>query len=457
VNQLILSDKYYVIVGGGLTGRSLARHLSKEGCRYIVFDSRLDESIRRNIQSIDKNIQVYLGTITSGVLAGAEEIFISPGVSLNSDFLNEAREYGVKISGDIDLFLRKNTLPVVGITGSNGKTTVTTMVSEVFALSGLNVAVGGNIGTPALELLNKQADVVILELSSFQLETISKANLNVACILNVSADHMDRYESMHDYFCSKQRVYFGAKNVVYNLEDPLTVPPMVSGVRRIGFSAKSNLEENETQYIYDLATATINRKKKRHQEVLFKRCDIRLPGLHNVKNVLALLAICDAMSVSYKFALEYVKEFSGLAHRCEPVKTLENVTFINDSKATNIGAASSAVLSLKDEYNQVFLIAGGDGKGADFEELAQEISQYVEVIFVFGRDAEKISYAMPDTVFCIHANSLLDATTKAYEQAKKTIGMNLVLLSPACASFDMFSGYEDRGNQFKSIVQELAA
>lgn len=458
MSDLISSDKYVVVVGAGLTGQSLVRYLSQRHRRYFVFDSRDDSSLVDEIKKIDSSAEVYLNSIPESIVANAQEIILSPGVAKSSDFLHVAIENHVPIVGDIDLFLRENTAPVVGITGSNGKTTVTTMVAETFKLSGKKVAVGGNIGTPALDLLGLDSDIVVLELSSFQLETVLNAKLDVACILNVTPDHMDRYASFMDYFSAKQRIYFGAKAVVYNLDDSLTIPPKIDSVARYGFSEFSNKEDNEIQFVYDKVSDQVLRESK----TLCDRKAIRLQGTHNVKNALALFAICEAVGVDLSYAHQYLAQFSGLPHRCEMVRRISSTAFINDSKATNVGATVSAISSLGDDYQDIVLIAGGEAKGADFSLLASVLSGLCAVVLI-GTDAKKIAAVLPSDTTIIFSSSLKDAVNSSYQTlldkgaAKKSSSSSLVLLSPACASFDMFDSFEDRGEQFKRYVKEIAA
>ena len=456
MNNLISSDNYCVIVGAGLTGQSIAHYFSRIGQRYCVFDTRGDEELRIPFLQIDSDVRVYLEDIDADIFLGAAEIIMSPGVPRDLPIFAEAIKCGVSFVGDVELFLRhvrkeNSEAKVVGITGSNGKTTVTTLVDLVLNNYGAKVAVGGNIGVPALELLHKPADIYVLELSSFQLESIKKAELDVAVVLNVTPDHMDRYASLAHYVMAKQRIYWGAKNIVYNLNDTLTVPPVVPGVKRFGFATSVKHEKNEIQYVYN----TDSQEVYREGVSIFEKKNMRLQGLHNIQNAMALFAICNALEVPHIFAEQVLNDFAGLAHRCEWVACYGGMTFINDSKATNVGASISALRGLAPDFDRVILIAGGDGKSADFLELANVISETVHKLVLFGRDAQRIEASVNQRVETHNVQTLTSAVSQSIVLAKEMGSTNtLILLSPACASLDMFKNYEERGVQFKMLVQE---
>lgn len=454
MNNLISSDNYCVIVGAGLTGQSVAHYFSRIGQRYCVFDTRDNEELRAPFLQINSDVRVYLGDIDADILLGATEIVISPGVSRDLPVFAEAIKQGVSFVGDVELFLRyvrkaSHDTKVVGITGSNGKTTVTTLVDLVLKKYGAKVAVGGNIGVPALDLLHAHADIYVLELSSFQLESIKKAELDVAVVLNVTPDHMDRYASLAHYVMAKQRIYWGAKNIVYNLNDTLTVPPAVPGVKRFGFSTVVKHEKNEIQYVYNANSQQVCREGVN----IFEKQNMRLQGLHNIQNAMALFAICDALGVSHVFVEQVLKDFVGLEHRCEWVTCYDGMTFINDSKATNVGASISALRGLTPDFEHIILIAGGDGKSADFLELADVISETVHDLVLFGHDALRIDASVNQRVKTYCVSTLADAVNQSLALAKEVSSANtLILLSPACASLDMFQNYEERGVQFKTLA-----
>lgn len=456
MNNLISSDNYCVIVGAGLTGQSVAHYFSRIGQRYCVFDTRDDGELRIPFLQIDRDVRVYLGKMDVDIFLDAAEVIISPGVSRYLPIFAEAMKRGVSFVGDVELFLRhvrkeNHEAKVVGITGSNGKTTVTTLVSLMLNNYGAKVAVGGNIGVPALDLLHNHADIYVLELSSFQLESIKKAELDVAVVLNVTPDHMDRYESLAHYVMAKQRIYWGAKSIVYNLNDTLTVPPVVPGVARFGFSTSIKHEKHEIQYVYNVDSQEIYREGVS----IFEKKNMRLQGLHNVQNAMALFAICNALDIPHVFAEHVLNDFAGLAHRCEWVACYDGMTFINDSKATNVGASISALRGLSPDFDRVILIAGGDGKSADFLELADVIDETVDGLVLFGHDALRIDDSVNQRVETYCVRTLTGAVDQSLALAKEMDSANtLILLSPACASLDMFKNYEERGEQFKMLVQK---
>ncbi len=446
----IASDKYYVVVGLGLTGLSVVHYLHARNLKFCVVDTRENPPGLKELQDNFPAVPVYLKNFDSEVLLNAYALVLSPGVDRNEKFIRVVIDKGVAITSDVELFLKETKSKVVGVTGSNGKSTVVTLLGKIAEAQGLSSAVGGNIGVPALDLLSEKLDWVILELSSFQLENIKKANLEIACVLNVSSDHMDRHVNMEAYFRAKQRIYFGAKKIVYNLEDQLTIPPRVEGVSRAGFSLRKSREENETQFWFDVTNRSLMCKRGE----LLRYADMQIKGLHNVANALAVIAICEFMNIDSKVVVEQLKSFRGLPHRSEWVKEWDGVTYVNDSKATNVGAAEAAVLGLKDEYANVVLIAGGDGKGADFTSLAELIRKYVSALILIGRDGELIAKVVGDSVEKFYAINMLSAVEVAKKIAKPG---SLVLLSPACASFDMYSGYEERGREFVKAVETLCA
>ena len=459
MNNLISSDNYSVIVGAGLTGQSVARYFSRIGHRYCVFDTRVNEELRSPFLKINSDTRVYLGEIDQNILLGAKEIVISPGVPRESSVFIEAIKSGISFVGDIELFLRVvktdvNKPKVIGITGSNGKTTVTTLVGLTAEASGAKVGVGGNIGVPALDLLAYHHDIYVLELSSFQLESIKRAELDVAVVLNVTPDHMDRYASLAHYVMAKQRIYWGSKNIVYNLNDMLTIPPKVPGVTRLGFSTSVKHEKNEVQYQYNQNEQVILREGS----VVFDRHTMKLQGVHNVQNAMALFAICEAVGIPHIYAQQVLTDFRGLEHRCEWVASHNGITCINDSKATNVGASISALRGLSSDYDRVVLIAGGDAKSADFSEFANVVCATVSELVLFGQDAPSIHAAVNNRIATVCVSTLNDAVSHSFNTAKKNIGLTtLILLSPACASLDMFKNYEQRGQLFKTLVQGVLA
>lgn len=446
---LIASDKISVVVGLGVTGLSIARFLQRNNVRFMLMDSRENPPGLVEFKQRFTDVPLLLGPLDAAVLADASEIIISPGLSLKTPEIAAAIDAGVKVIGDVELFAREVTAPVIAITGSNAKTTVTTLVGEMAIAAGLRTAVGGNIGTPVLDMLDSEIELYVLELSSFQLETTYSLKPKAATILNLTADHMDRYDSLLDYHRAKQRIYFGADNIVVNRDDPLTQAPLAEGVRcwsfglsapdRHGFGVVRRQQQSMLAYEFN---------------DLLSVAELKLRGQHNIANVLAALALGYAAELPLESMLDTLKNFQGLPHRCQWVASINNVDYINDSKATNVGATLAALKGFGQSLPNIILIAGGEGKGADFSLLKGELAKHVTLLILIGRDAKQIAAAVDNVVNTVFVESLQDAVTVAKQNAEKG---NVVLLSPACASFDMFSGYEDRGNQFIEVVHREVA
>lgn len=451
--NLIATDKQTVIFGLGQTGVSVARYLLKRGTTFTIVDSRENPPGISELREFAPDVRVITGPLDEAVknfFSEAAEIVISPGLPRTEPVLQKAIENNVPLVGDIALFLREAKVPVIGITGSNGKTTVATLMGLVAARAGINVAVAGNIGVPALDVLDATVELYVLELSSFQLESLSSANLSVACVLNVSEDHMDRYDSLPQYCMAKQRIFWGAKKVVYNLDDRLTQPPVVSGVSRFGFSLENKVEDGEQKYWWDRRTKAL----VCNGEALLTSSELTMFGIHNIANALAVLALCDAAKIARDAAVVVLREFTGLPHRCQWVAKHNGVTYINDSKATNVGAAIAAITGMEEDFDSITLIVGGDGKGADFRDLACAINERgVQRLICIGRDGPNIAALVGEAIEKQFACSMKDAVLLASQLSPSD---SVVLLSPACASFDMFSGYEDRGEQFVRAVGALA-
>jgi UDP-N-acetylmuramoylalanine--D-glutamate ligase len=448
VSALIGSSRSRVIVGLGKTGMSCVRFLAEKQLSFKVMDTRDNppgiEELRRDYP----HVAVHLGGFNQDWLMSADELIVSPGIALSTPEITEAVAAGADVAGDVELFCREAGQPVVAITGSNGKSTVTTLLGEMVQAAGIKAAVGGNIGTPALELLRESGvDLYILELSSFQLETTHSLHAVAATILNVSPDHMDRYPSMVDYHRAKQRIYRGCKTAVYNKQDPLTVPLLPQATAATAFtSGKPDL--HDFGLIDDEEGAWLCKGVKR----LLNASSMKLPGKHNQLNALSALALGEAVGVSLESMLEVLKEFKGLEHRCQWVAEKDGVVWINDSKATNVGASVAAIEGLGQTLSgKIILIAGGDGKGADFQELRQPLKNYGREVVLIGRDGPDIEKAVKDVVSVKFSSDLRAAIDRAAEVSESG---DLVLLAPACASFDMFASFERRGEQFSAMVRE---
>jgi UDP-N-acetylmuramoylalanine--D-glutamate ligase len=446
VSQMIATSKVKAIIGTGITGVSVARFLARQQQAFILLDTR---SAPPNLAAIHQEfpgVNVECGELDVNTLMACDEIIVSPGVAIATPAIAQAKAAGIPVVGDIELFVCYAKAPIVAITGSNAKSTVTSLVGEMAKTAGLRVAVGGNLGTPALELLADDIQLYVMELSSFQLETVTMLKAKVATILNISADHLDRYPDMRAYILAKLRVYFGAEHIVVNRNDVLTHPPLAAGVKPIYFGGKADfgsfglLEENGEEYLAKNLTP------------LMPARELKISGRHNVDNALAALALGDAAGIPIPAMLDTLKHFRGLRHRCEFVASIRGVDFYNDSKGTNIGATLAAIKGLARNPASLVLIAGGEGKGQDFTELNPALVASNVRLVLIGRDAPLIANAVGDQVPVTFADSLQDAIHKSLSQAKPG---DAVLLSPACASFDMFKNYEDRGEKFCAAVREL--
>lgn len=444
--NLIASSQLTIVVGLGVSGLSAARYLQKSNKQFAMMDSRESPPNVEVFKEEFKGVSLRLGSLDTELLCSANEIVLSPGVSLKTPEIQVAIEVGVKVVGDVELFAREVAAPVIAITGSNAKTTVTTLVGDMAKSCGIKVAVGGNIGRPALDLLEDNAELYILELSSFQLETTSSLKPEVATILNISEDHMDRYDSLMDYFRAKQRIYWGAKKVVFNRDDKLTQPPVAADVDYLSFGAGRS-DRNEFGFI--------NESLSFEFKSLLSVNALQLRGKHNQLNALAALTIGHAAGFGTKKMLNALKQFVGLPHRCQFIAEINGVEYINDSKATNVGATLAAIKGFGEPaQKKLILIAGGEGKGADFTPLKPAIDQYVKCVVLMGADAQIIAQAIDgETVI-----QFVESLNAAIIQAKKiAIAGDVVVLSPACASFDMFVNFEARGDAFIKVVQGLAA
>lgn len=446
--SLIASDQFRIVVGLGKSGMSLVRFLAQQGVRFAVVDTRANPPELATLQRDYPEVEVRCGELDVDFLCRASELYVSPGLALATPALREAAARGVKMSGDIDLFTRHAKAPIVAITGSNAKSTVTTLVGEMAAAAGRKVAVGGNIGTPALDLLSDEVELYVLELSSFQLETTERLGAEVATCLNISEDHMDRYDGMAQYHLAKHRIFRGARQVVVNRDDALSrpliadqVPCWTFGLGKPDFKRFGLIEENgEKQLAFQF-------------EALMPTAELKIRGAHNQSNALAALALGHAVGLPFAAMLDTLRRFAGLPHRCQWVRELRGVGYYDDSKATNVGAALAAIEGLgADIAGKLVLIAGGDGKGADFSALKAPVAKFCRAVVLLGRDAEQIAEALGDAAPLLRVKTLDEAVQRCAELAQSG---DAVLLSPACASLDMFKNFEERGRLFAQAAEGL--
>ncbi len=440
-----------LIVGLGETGLSCARYLMRQGIPAAVTDSREQPPGLQRMREELPDLALFLGGFQPQVFAAAERIILSPGVALSEPLVAAALSRGVPVLGDIELFARAVKAPVLAITGSNGKSTVTSLVAAMAAGSGRRVAVGGNLGQPALDLLDEAAELYVLELSSFQLETTENLRPLAAVVLNVSPDHMDRYPDLAAYADAKASIYAGAQVAVVNRDDPLVAAMRPAAARVIGFTLEPPASGD-----YGLCEQAGQIWLRRGDQPLLAAAELLIPGRHNLANALAALALAEAAGLPLESCLQALRVFRGLPHRSQLVAEKAGVRWYNDSKGTNVGASIAALegLHVAGEAPRTLLIAGGDGKGADFTPLRPVAARCARAVILIGRDAPLIDAALDGQVPLFRASDLTAAVRVAAEQARPG---DRVLLSPACASFDMFRNYEERGDRFAAAVEALPA
>ncbi|MES9880193.1 MAG: UDP-N-acetylmuramoyl-L-alanine--D-glutamate ligase [Sedimenticola sp.] len=438
-----------LIVGLGKTGLSCARYFAARGIPVAITDSRAQPPGLAELKSELPDTALFLGQFDQQVFEAAEQLVVSPGVAVGEPLIQAAIARGVPVIGDIELFAREVTAPVVAITGSNGKSTVTTLLGKMVESTGLRVALGGNLGEPALDLLDPEVELYILELSSFQLETTHSLAPAVSVALNVSADHMDRYADIHAYAETKASVYRHAVGRVFNLDDPLVMAMRLTEGEDLLFTLGRP------------ATGAFGIDQREGgdwlchgEQGLLAVSEMKIPGRHNIANALAALAMGSLLKLPMPAMLAALQQFPGLHHRTQFVAECEGVRWYNDSKGTNVGACIAALEGLHSGRgsDRTVLIAGGDGKGADFSPLVPVVATTARAVILIGRDAPLIAQALAGGVTLLHAESMDEAVGLAAEEAEEG---DRVLLSPACASFDMFRDYQQRGDQFMDAVRRL--
>lgn len=444
----LFQGKKVAVLGLGVSGLATVRFLLKQGVKPTLMDTRLKVGGLETITP-EKVDGIYLGELDANRLAQMDVILVSPGLDTNHPAIRFAQKQGTVLMGDVELFalcLNAQAQPpaVVGITGSNGKSTVTTLVAHMLSCSGIKAIAAGNIGLAVLDALQEnEVQVYVLELSSFQLDTTYSLKLKAACNLNVTEDHLDRHGTMAAYAAAKQRIFQHAELAVYNADDVLTKP-----VQQV--PAEIAISLNGGDY------AVVQHQGESWLQVagapLLKLTEMSLVGRHNQFNALSAAAVALAAGASREGLVQALKTYQALPHRCALVANHHGVRFINDSKATNVGATLAAIAGLRAEVSgKLILIAGGDGKGADFTELASVLQQQVDLVITLGKDGPAIAALVPGAV------QVADLTAAVKYAASKATAGDLVLLSPACASLDMFKNYEERGRLFSDAVQKVLA
>ncbi len=441
-----------LIVGLGKTGLSCARYLVGHGEQVAITDSRLEPPGLDDLRAEMPDMALFLGGFDQAVFESADRLIVSPGVSIAIPLIEAARAQGAEVIGDIELFARAVQAPVAAITGSNGKSTVTTLLAEMARAAGVQALAGGNLGEPALELLAEPAQLYLLELSSFQLETTGSLQPQAAAVLNVSPDHMDRYPSLEAYAAAKARILQGARHAVLNADDPLVMAMAASsGAQLWTFSTHAP----EGERAFGLRAIEGETWLCRDQQALLAVRDLRIPGRHNQANVLAALALGSALGLELEPMRAAARGFRGLAHRTQFVAEHQGVAWYNDSKGTNLGACLAAIQGLCEQPGQkLVLIAGGDCKGAQFGALGPVLADCARAVVLLGRDADQIAAVVPEGVVAVRVADMDEAVARAAELAAPG---DRVLLSPACASLDMYRNYEERGQVFVDAVRRRLA
>ena len=448
---MAIRDRNVVVLGLGVTGLSAARWAARRGARVRVADTRASPPGAPRLAAELPRVPIATGAFTDETLAGADLVVISPGLAKDQPLIAAAVARGAELVGDVELFAQA--LPrgqkLVAITGSNGKTTVSALTGELLRATGLSVAVIGNIGEPVLDALapHEQGepwpDVFVVELSSFQLETTTSLKPSVATVLNVTENHLDRYAGIDAYAAAKARVFSGGGEQVLNRDDPRSLAMRVPGRTVQTFGAGIPQAEDE----WGLVTAHGAPWLARGGALLFAAADLSLVGRHNALNALAALALASTLAKVDARMLAALAQFRGLPHRMERVAEIADVLFVNDSKATTVAATRAA---LDGVGRPTVLIAGGDGKGQSFEPLRDGVEAHCRAVILLGRDAPEIAAALSGVKAAVEAAPTLEAAV-ARAIARARAG-DVVLLSPACASLDMFRDYVERGERFRAAV-----
>ncbi|MFQ3345679.1 MAG: UDP-N-acetylmuramoylalanine--D-glutamate ligase [Porticoccaceae bacterium] len=445
VTELDLTNSKIAILGMGATGLSVARFLSSIGKPFIFADSREQPPKLNEARESFPQISMQLGEFNQALFADIDLAIVSPGIALDQPAFIAARRQGVTFIGDLELFLSQAKAPVVAITGSNGKSTVTTLVGQMAKDSGLHVGVGGNLGMPMLDLISDNQQLYVLELSSFQLELLTDSRGATVALLNITPDHMDRYKDLEQYVSAKHHIFRGAKTVISNRQDSLTTPRDKGESQTLTFGLDKPGEGNFGIALHDDIKCLFF-----GNQVLLAVEEVAMKGRHNTSNALAALALGYAAGLATATMLKTLEVFKGLPHRCETIATIDNVSYINDSKGTNVGATLAAIEGFgSDAGKNLLLIAGGQGKGQNFGDLKDSVERFVKCGFLYGEDAQLLEEALHSVTQIHRVNSLVEAVTGAKNAARSG---DIVLLSPACASFDSFTGFEQRGRCFSQAV-----
>ncbi len=438
-----------LVLGLGRTGLSCVSYLAGSAERVGVADTRQEPPGLSDLKQRYPDMPFFPGEFQPDLLCRARRLIVSPGIALNHPAIRAAASAGVEILGDVEVFCRHINAPLVAVTGSNGKSTVVSLLAKMLERAGLRVGLGGNIGIPALDLLAQPApDYYLLELSSFQLETLRSHRPVAAAALNVSADHLDRHGEMTEYARAKQNIYAGDGVMIINLDDEIV--RSMSRPERTTISYSMIRPEADFCVLERAGEVWLAHRNK----ALIRQSELKIYGRHNLANALACLALGSALELPMPSMLEAARAFVGLPHRCEWVARISGVDWFNDSKGTNVGATLAALRGLSQQRKNIILIAGGDGKGADFSPLADVLGKYVKATILIGNSAPDIARIAPESSAVFYATGMDAAVNAARRCAQPG---DTVLLSPACASIDMFKDFADRGDAFKRALAKISA
>jgi len=446
MNLSLLKNKRIVVLGLGLTGMSFVRFLKANDIEFSANDSREHAVNVDDFAQTFPNTELVLGKWDAQLIATADVLLVSPGIDLAIDVIKQAISDNCLVMGDVELYFRLMDTPCVAVTGSNGKSTVVSLIHHIGQQLGVKSQLGGNVGVPVLDTLNEKPELLVLELSSFQLETIRSMKPLVATVLNVSDDHLDRHKTLDNYASIKRDIYNGAQTILFNRDDSLTQPTSAANSQQMNFG-KNKPSESQFGLIEQQNTLWLAKGK----QLLIRVNELPIAGIHNALNCLTALAIGDVLGWSMDEMISALPSFSGLAHRCQLVPSNDGIRWINDSKATNVGATVAAIEGLVDSLasnEKLILIAGGDSKGADLSAL-NDVFTNVSQLITLGKDGQKIASLHQNSSF---VDNLDIAVTQAGELANAG---DIVLLSPACASIDMFTNFIERGECFKAAVEKL--
>ncbi len=446
--SIITTDQQIVVVGLGKTGYSVIAFFVARDINVVAMDTREQTPFSDLVKKEFPQVKVYLGGLVQQVLNSASKIVVSPGLPLSTQEIQVAIQQGVPVVGDIQVFADYARAPVIAITGSNAKSTVTSLVGLMAQDAGVNVAVGGNLGTPALDLIDDAIELYVMELSSFQLETTPALKANVATVLNVSPDHLDRYDSYLHYHQAKHKIFNGCESVVINRDDALSAPMLKPGVKVTSFGlSKPDLKQ------FGIVQQDSKEYLAKFNESLLDVSALKIKGSHNRSNALAALALGEAVGLDTESMLGTLQKFTGLEHRCQWLKNSNGVDYFNDSKGTNVGATVAALEGLGPEtQGDIILMAGGVAKDADFSLMKAAVKRYVKTLVLYGQDKLSLAQALEGTAEIKLANSFDEAFKLSNSIA---LSGDAVVLSPACASFDMFKNFEHRGDYFTDLVEAL--